>query len=324
VSDDANQARVVLWLKSERALGLSAVPFPRRKLSSRATGPARPAAARPSSSAAPSPVAPQRTPTPPRIPIAAPTPAPRPATVPVPATSAPASTAPAPLAPPRIQLSTTRSTPARMDIVTPFASPVLSTEEKRQRLDQLNRSAVSTCTRCRLSGGRTNTVFGEGDVDAQIMFIGEGPGETEDLQGRPFVGKAGDLLTKMILAMGLTREQVFIANIVKCRPPGNRQPAGDEVAACTPYLLEQIEVVRPRVIVTLGLPASQFMLCSTETMGRLRGHWYNWRGIRLMPTYHPSYVIRCYTPEVRNTVWGDLKMVLVELGLAPPPRTKSV
>ena len=125
------------------------------------------------------------------------------------------------------------------------------------------------CKLCRLSQTRTRSVFGEGDVDASIFFIGEGPGENEDLTGRPFVGKAGQLLDKMIGAMGLRREQVFIANIVKCRPPGNRQPAPDEVATCTPYLERQLEIIRPRMIVTLGLPAAKYMLQSNSTMGKL-------------------------------------------------------
>src|SRR5205814_5029346 len=136
----------------------------------------------------------------------------------------------------------------------------LPSEEKRKRLLALDNNEVRRCTRCRLCETRTNTVFGEGDADAKIMFIGEGPGENEDLQGRPFVGRAGELLNKMIAGMGLNREQVYIGNIVKCRPPGNRVPAPDEVATCTPYLERQIEIIRPRAIVTLGLPAKQYML----------------------------------------------------------------
>ena len=154
----------------------------------------------------------------------------------------------------------------------------------------------------------------------RFFFVGEGPGENEDLSGRPFVGKAGQLLEKMIIGMGLTREQVFIANIVKCRPPSNRVPAADEVATCTPYLERQLEIVRPHVIVTLGRPAATYMLNSKSTMGQLRGQWHTWRGIKLMPTFHPSYVLRVYTQETRNAVWSDLKQVLVELGLPVPQR----
>jgi DNA polymerase len=194
--------------------------------------------------------------------------------------------------------------------------PVLSTENKTAALAALNADEVSGCRKCRLGLTRTQTVFGEGDVDASIFFIGEGPGETEDLTGRPFVGRAGQLLDKMIGAMGLTRSQVFIANIVKCRPPDNRLPAPDEVATCTPYLVRQLEIVRPRVIVTLGLPAVKYMLEDPKlVMGRTRGVWQSWRGIKLMPTYHPSYVLRAYTEANRQAVWSDLQLVMKEIGL---------
>lgn len=198
----------------------------------------------------------------------------------------------------------------------PFTSPILSTGEKRQILSDMDEKEVRGCTRCHLSEGRTHTVFGEGDADAQLMFIGEGPGENEDLSGRPFVGRAGEMLNKWIAAMGLRREQVFIANIVKCRPPANRVPSLDEVATCAPYLDRQIEIIRPKVIVTLGLPATQYMLQTKITMGRTRGTWQNWRGIKLMPTYHPAYVLRQYTTETRAAVWNDLQMVMKELGLS--------
>jgi DNA polymerase len=199
-----------------------------------------------------------------------------------------------------------------------FAAPVLSPGEKRQRLLALDNNEVRGCTKCRLCETRTQTVFGEGDPDAKIFFIGEGPGENEDLTGRPFVGRAGEMLNKWIAAMGLKREQVFIANIVKCRPPGNRVPAPDEVATCTPYLQRQLEIVRPTVIVTLGLPSAKYMLQSNSTMGRLRGQWHEWRGIKLMPTFHPAYVLRSYTNEVRAAVWDDLKKVMAEVGLSVP------
>jgi uracil-DNA glycosylase family 4 len=208
--------------------------------------------------------------------------------------------------------------PSMADISSqPFAAPILPTEQKKTRLAVIDRDRVKGCRLCRLCETRTHTVFGEGDCDAKIFFIGEGPGETEDLTGRPFVGKAGQLLDKMIVAMGLKREQVFIANIVKCRPPGNRAPAPDEIAACTPYLLEQLEIIRPRAIVTLGLPAARYMLQSTSSMGRLRGNWHTWRGIKLMPTFHPAFLLRSYTEENRQMVWSDLKQVMVEIGLNP-------
>ena len=201
-----------------------------------------------------------------------------------------------------------------------FSAPPLATEEKRRLLFAMDESEVRACTKCRLCQTRTHTVFGEGDVDARIFFIGEGPGETEDLQGRPFVGRAGELLNKMIGAMGMRREQVYIGNIVKCRPPGNRVPAPDEVATCTPYLERQLQIIRPRAIVTLGLPATQYMLQTKLSMGRLRGQWHAWRGLRLMPTYHPAYVLRNPTYETRAAVWSDLKKVLAELGMPIPER----
>src|SRR5882672_4053916 len=206
------------------------------------------------------------------------------------------------------------------DDVKPLDLPALSREEKIRLLAQLEEQRVRNCDKCRLAQTRTQTVFGEGDPDAPIFFIGEGPGETEDKTGRPFVGRAGQLLDQMIVAMGLKREQVYIANIVKCRPPQNRAPAPDEVETCTPYLVRQIEIIRPRAIVTLGLPASKYMLSSNSTMGRLRGQWHEWRGIKLMPTFHPAYLLRSYTVENRQAVWSDLQKVMNEIGLKPPKR----
>ncbi len=205
--------------------------------------------------------------------------------------------------------------------VEPFTAPLLAPDAKRSRLIALDNNEVTGCTRCRLCETRTNTVFGEGDPDAQIFFIGEGPGENEDLTGRPFVGRAGELLDKMIAAMGLRRDDVYIANIVKCRPPNNRVPMPDEVATCTPYLERQLEIVRPRVIVTLGLPSLKYMMNDPKlTMGRSRGNWRAWRGIKLMPTFHPAYILRNPTYETKAAVWGDLKQVLVELGMPIPKR----
>lgn len=203
----------------------------------------------------------------------------------------------------------------------PFSDPPLSRADRITRLDQLDREQVRSCQKCRLCQTRTQTVFGVGDPEAGIFFIGEGPGENEDLRGEPFVGRAGELLTKMISAMGLSREKVYIANIVKCRPPNNRAPMPDETAACTPYLEQQLEFVRPRAIVTLGLPATQYMLQSREPMSRLRGRWHTWRGIDLMPTYHPAYVLRQYTPETRQAVWSDLQLVMQRIGLKIPQKT---
>ena len=198
-----------------------------------------------------------------------------------------------------------------------FDATILPRQEKLGVLQELDEQQVRGCTRCRLCEKRTQTVFGEGDPDAQIFFIGEGPGETEDRTGRPFVGPAGHKLDEMIGAMGLTRAQVYIANIVKCRPPGNRAPAPDETDTCTPYLLRQIEVVRPKVIITLGFPATRFITRSNLGITKLRGQWQSFRGIKVMPTFHPSYILRVYTRETRQAVWSDLQKVMNELGIKP-------
>lgn len=182
-------------------------------------------------------------------------------------------------------------------------------------LRAMDEAEVRPCVKCALHATRSRTVFGEGDPEAPILFIGEGPGETEDQTGRPFVGRAGELLDRMIASMGLKREQVFIANIVKCRPPGNREPAPDEVGACSGYLRRQVEIVRPPVIVTLGKPAAQHLLQTKQAISKLRGTWH-WRwGIPVMPTFHPAYLLRAYTQENRAAVWSDLQQVMERLGL---------
>ncbi len=179
---------------------------------------------------------------------------------------------------------------------------------------------VGGCRGCPLCHERHNTVFGEGDRHARLMFIGEGPGEDEDRQGRPFVGRAGQFLTKMIEAMGVTRDQVYIANIVKCRPPGNREPQREEALACLAYLERQIALVQPEAIVTLGNVPLQWLL-GQKGITKMRGQWHDWRGIPLMPTYHPSYVIRLEgmerEKEIKRDVWNDLKQVMARLGMKP-------
>jgi DNA polymerase len=169
------------------------------------------------------------------------------------------------------------------------------------------RDELGECTRCRLHAGRTHVVFGVGDPRARLMFIGEGPGADEDAQGEPFVGRAGQKLNGMIRSIGLERSEVYIANIVKCRPPDNRDPKPDEIATCSPFLVEQIEAIRPRVIVTLGSPATRTLLNTKIGITRLRGTWHEYRGIPVMPTYHPAYLLRAYTEENRRKVWDDLK-----------------
>jgi len=190
--------------------------------------------------------------------------------------------------------------------------------EKAKLLAAMDENEVKSCQNCGLCRGRINTVFGEGDPDAPIMFVGEGPGQDEDMQGRPFVGRAGELLNRMISAMGYQREQVYIANVVKCRPPNNRTPGLEEVEACWPYLLRQIEVIRPKVLVALGGPASKRLLETTVGITRLRGTWGWFRHVEpqipVMPTFHPAYLLRAYTQENRKRVWGDLQQVIEVVG----------
>lgn len=169
------------------------------------------------------------------------------------------------------------------------------------------RDEIGDCKRCKLCAQRTNIVFGAGNPTAKLMFVGEGPGADEDAQGEPFVGRAGQKLNEMIRAIGLERKDVYIANIVKCRPPGNRDPEPDEVGTCSPFLFRQIEIIRPAVIVTLGSPASKTLLDTKAGITSLRGRWGAFRGVPVMPTFHPAYLLRKYTPENRRAVFDDLK-----------------
>ena len=166
---------------------------------------------------------------------------------------------------------------------------------------------VEGCTRCKLSTGRTNIVFGQGNPNARLMFVGEAPGRDEDEQGLAFVGRAGQLLTKIIEAIGMQRDDVFICNVLRCRPPNNRNPEPDEVASCMPFLDETIRLVAPRVIVTLGTFAAQAVLGTDEPIGRLRGRWRTAKGTRVMPTFHPAFLLR--SPERKKDVWEDMKLV---------------
>ena len=176
---------------------------------------------------------------------------------------------------------------------------------------------LGDCRRCKLCQGRTHIVFGVGNPRARVMFVGEGPGEEEDRKGEPFVGRAGQLLTDIIQkGMGLGRAEVYIANVVKCRPPANRNPQPDEIAACQPFLVRQIEAIRPEVIVALGKFAAQTLLETTTPISRLRGRWHEFRGTRLMPTFHPSYLLR--NPADKRLVWQDIQLVMGELGLSLP------
>ena len=218
----------------------------------------------------------------------------------------------------------------------PSSIPVLRRQEiaeddvkqRRVELDLIDSDEVRDCTRCGLAKTRTKTVFGVGSPAARIMFVGEGPGHDEDISGIPFVGRAGELLTKMIEAgMGLKREDVYICNIIKCRPPNNRDPALDEVLACKGYLWRQIEIIQPEVIIALGAPAAKTLLNTTEGIGRLRSRWHEFyvsgtatvgEPIPVMPTYHPAYLLR--SPGEKAKTWEDLKMVMAHLGLPLPKR----
>jgi len=177
-------------------------------------------------------------------------------------------------------------------------------------------SEVSGCERCGLSKARTQTVFGEGDSRARLVFIGEGPGYEEDQQGRPFVGAAGQLLTKIIQAMGLTREEVYIGNIIKCRPPGNRNPAPEETEACLPYLERQLKAIQPEYICALGAVAARTLLKTESSISRLRGRLHSYGKISLMPTFHPAYLLR--NPDKKRDVWEDMQVLMREMGLKRP------
>jgi len=195
--------------------------------------------------------------------------------------------------------------------------PSLFEAIERVQNDSLERirADIGDCKRCRLCERRTNIVFGDGNGKAELVFIGEGPGHDEDVQGLPFVGRAGKLLTQMIEAMGLQRRDVYICNVVKCRPPENRAPEKDEIAICSPFLLRQLDVIQPKVIVCLGAVALKALLGAERGITHLRGQWLEYRGTRLMPTYHPAYLLR--NPSAKGDVWKDLQKVMNVLGLQP-------
>src|SRR3954468_18862037 len=207
------------------------------------------------------------------------------------------------------------------------SGPPRRASQIRNAFPVLNKSAALTeilddigeCTRCRLHKGRTKLVFGVGNVNADIMFVGEGPGADEDKQGEPFVGRAGQLLNNMITAMGIRREDVYIANIVKCRPPDNRTPEKDECDTCSPFLMRQIEVVQPKMIVALGAVAAKNLLGINDSMGNLRGKMYDFKGTKLVATYHPAYLLR--DPRQKAEAWKDLQIVMRELGMAVPKKS---
>ncbi|HLJ23924.1 MAG TPA: uracil-DNA glycosylase [Candidatus Acidoferrales bacterium] len=209
--------------------------------------------------------------------------------------------------------------PAKVAVPAPVL-PLVSAESLFEAIDRVEndsleriREDLGECTRCRLSKQRNKIVFGQGNPRAELVFVGEGPGHDEDMQGLAFVGRAGKLLTQMIEAMGLRREDVYICNVVKCRPPENRKPEDDEVATCSPYLFRQLDVIAPKAVVCLGGTAAQALLKTKDSISRFRGTWFDYRGTKLLATYHPAYLLR--NPAAKADVWKDLQKVMAHLGL---------
>lgn len=199
----------------------------------------------------------------------------------------------------------------------PSSAPVSVGGSHQQQLDEL-RARIGDCRLCRLNEGRTHLVFGVGNPDAELVFVGEGPGKDEDLQGEPFVGAAGQLLTKIIEAMGFKRSDVYICNVVKCRPPNNRVPQGDEMETCRPFLMAQLDIIKPKVIVALGATAVKGLLQTDEKISAIRGRFQQIQGIPVMPTFHPAYLLR--NPGDKRLVWDDMKTVLKALGREVPEK----
>ncbi len=187
-----------------------------------------------------------------------------------------------------------------------ISNPELSKAEKVEELNKLEKQ-VKKCTKCELCNDRTNVVFGTGNPDADLMFVGEAPGYYEDVQGEPFVGRAGQLLTKIIESIDRARSDVYIANILKCRPPGNRNPNPNEIVLCSPHLIKQIEIIRPKIICALGTFAAQTLLETKEPIGKLRGKFFEYQGTKFLATYHPAYLLR--NPNDKKKVWADIKKV---------------
>jgi uracil-DNA glycosylase family 4 len=211
--------------------------------------------------------------------------------------------------------------PAKSFVPLPSSGPLLfdAANKTAETLLQI-RDDLGECTRCKLHSARNKIVFGDGNSKAQLIFVGEGPGADEDAQGLPFVGRAGKLLTQMIEAMGLQRRDVYICNVVKCRPPGNRQPEPDEVDACSPFLFRQLDSIKPKVIVCLGATAFQTLLQTNRSISHYRGQWLDYRGYKMLPTYHPAYLLR--NPAAKADVWKDLQKVMAELGLEGKKKAK--
>jgi DNA polymerase len=208
--------------------------------------------------------------------------------------------------------------PARKSFPAPPQVADAIAPAEREAALRLIREDIGDCTRCALHKGRNKLVFADGSAEARLMFVGEGPGADEDAQGLPFVGRAGQLLNNMIVAMGLKREEVYIANVVKCRPSGNRTPEPEEANTCSPFLFRQIDVVHPEVLVALGATAATYLLGQRQPLAGLRGRVHSVRGTKLIVTYHPAYLLR--DPRQKKEAWADLQIAMRELGLKPPAR----
>lgn len=294
-------------LRTDQLLGVDAVPIGQAPTLMEASQPAHEVETPPATPARPTPIPAPRI-TPQRTPMAEPVASE--STINLFGEDAPAP-APAPVRPPAPSYADDMLPPL------PVYPHVIDQNTKIHLLHGMDVNEVRDCRKCGLCTGRTQTVFGEGDPDANLLFIGEGPGENEDLQGRPFIGKAGQKLDEMITAMGLSRKQVYIANVVKCRPPGNRAPTPAEVQACWDFLKRQIETIQPRVIVTLGGPATKQILQTDKGITAIRGIWHSFDALKpagpsvpVMPTFHPAYLLRAYTPENRKKVWSDLQKAM--------------
>lgn len=212
-----------------------------------------------------------------------------------------------------IPSSVSKSQPVTLPVI--GASSLFDERIADDTLQKIRDDIGANCTRCKLHKGRTKLVFGVGNPKADLVFVGEGPGRDEDQQGEPFVGRAGKLLTQMIEAMSLRREDVYICNVVKCRPPENRLPEKDEITTCSPFLMRQLAVIQPKVICCLGSCSAQTLLQTNQGISRFRGEWFDFRGSKLIATYHPAYLLR--NPAAKGEVWKDLKKVMTVLGLQP-------
>jgi len=241
--------------------------------------------------------------------------------------SAPAETIPAALEPPlsrpaRVAPAVVNSNETHVVPVLPVikSASLFAANERIEgdTLERIREDIGADCRRCKLCEQRNKIVFGAGHPKAELVFVGEGPGHDEDMQGLPFVGRAGKLLTQMIEAMGLRRDDVYIANVVKCRPPQNRAPEPDEIETCSPFLYRQLAVIQPKAVVCLGAIAFQSLTGTKPSMSRIRGQWLEFRGIPLLPTYHPAYLLR--NPNAKGDVWEDLKKVMAHLGLKLPAK----